>query len=128
MYVYHIIYTWIYMMYTYIIFTEKQINNFRCGPCDAKCESCTGPHPNQCITCKSGYFELKGTCHSKCPNFFYPDPKRHECLSCPTGCVACNSTVCHACDEGYTLNKKGRCLKIGSQQCQPGTCLRTIYL
>lgn len=94
--------------------------NYRCGPCDSKCESCTGPNADQCITCKSGYFELKGTCHSKCPDFYYPDQKRHECLACPAGCVACNSTACHACDQNFSLNKKGRCLKTGSQQCQPG--------
>lgn len=95
-------------------------NYYRCGACDAKCESCTGPNSDQCITCKSGFFELKGTCHSKCPDFYYPHQKRHECLDCPVGCVSCNLTVCHSCDQGFTLNKKGRCLKIGSQQCQPG--------
>ncbi|XP_060876735.1 furin-like protease 2 isoform X2 [Metopolophium dirhodum] len=97
-----------------------ETNDYRCGSCDSKCESCTGPNADQCITCKSGYFELKGTCHSKCPDFYYPHHKRHECLDCPMGCVACNLTECHSCDQGFTLNKKGRCLKTGSQQCQSG--------
>jgi len=95
-------------------------NYSRCGSCDSKCESCTGPNADQCITCKSGYFELKGTCHSKCPDFYYPHHKRHECLDCPVGCVTCNLTECHSCDQSFTLNKKGRCLKNGSQQCQSG--------
>lgn len=101
-------------------FLVVQTTVFRCGPCDVKCESCTGPNADQCITCKSGYFELNGTCHGKCPDYYYSDQKRHECLACPTGCVACNSTSCHSCEEGFALNKKGRCLKTGSQQCQPG--------
>lgn len=117
------------IFYTKIRIIVWLINNYRCGPCDSKCESCTGPNADQCITCKSGYFELKGTCHSKCPDFYYPDQKRHECLACPAGCVACNSTACHACDQNFSLNKKGRCLKTGSQQCQPGknTFILTIF-
>lgn len=98
---------------TYTFETE----DYGCSSCHASCETCNGSSETQCITCRPGRYALSGTCSNVCPDGYFADKKRRECLKCPVGCVTCNSAVCLACTEGWALNKKGRCVPEGSAHC-----------
>lgn len=62
---------------------------------------------------------LDGICYTVCPDGYYADKKRRECMKCPRGCSTCNSATCLSCLPDYTPNKKGRCVKTGSSACGP---------
>uniref|UniRef100_A0A1B6CCM9 furin n=1 Tax=Clastoptera arizonana TaxID=38151 RepID=A0A1B6CCM9_9HEMI len=98
-------------MYTF------ETDDYRCVSCHASCETCSGSGESECITCRSGRMSLSGGCYGVCPDGYYTDKKRKECMHCPTGCATCNSVTCLTCDPGFSLNKKGKCVRAGSQQC-----------
>lgn len=98
-------------MYTY------ESDDYRCIPCHSSCETCTGPSESECILCRSGRMALAGGCYNVCPDGYYTDKKRKECMRCPTGCATCNSATCLTCETGFALSKKGRCIREGSAQC-----------
>uniref|UniRef100_A0A1B6GHW2 furin n=2 Tax=Proconiini TaxID=565685 RepID=A0A1B6GHW2_9HEMI len=100
-------------MYTF------ETDDYRCMPCHSSCETCSGPGESECITCRSGRMSLGNSCYSVCPDGYYTDKKRKECMHCPTGCATCNSATCLTCEVGFTLNKKGKCVREGSSQCSP---------
>lgn len=42
-------------------------------------------------------------------------------MKCPQGCKSCLApNICSSCDEGWTLNKKNRCLPTGASKCDSG--------
>ncbi len=56
--------------------------------CDPSCIACSGPSPNQCLTCGPGYFLSPETTTTTLP-----------CTKCNLGCLTCNSsTDCLTCD------------------------------
>ncbi|XP_066992813.1 furin-like protease 2 [Anabrus simplex] len=98
---------------TYTYETE----DYGCAPCHSSCETCNGSSETQCISCRPGRYSLAGTCSNVCPDGYYADKKRRECLKCPNGCATCNSAVCLTCNEGWSLNRKGRCVPEGNIHC-----------
>ncbi|XP_039291370.1 furin-like protease 2 [Nilaparvata lugens] len=100
-------------LYTY------ETDDYRCVACHSSCETCSGDGVAQCVTCRSGRLFLDGTCHAVCPDGYYGDKKRRECMTCPRGCATCNSATCLTCHAGYTLDKKARCVKQGTARCAP---------
>lgn len=82
------------------------------------CLTCNGSSESQCITCRSGRFAYEGKCMNSCPDGFFGDKKRQECMACPTGCATCtNNGFCLTCKDSWTKNKKNRCVANGSDNC-----------
>lgn len=55
-----------------------------CADCHPSCASCNGSSESQCIQCKPNRFSLEGKCLTLCPDGFYSDKKRKECLPVST--------------------------------------------
>lgn len=90
-----------------------------CASCHSSCATCNGSAESQCITCRSGRFAHDGKCLNSCPDGYYADKKRQECVACPTGCATCSSNgFCLTCQENWTRNKKGKCIITGSENCE----------
>lgn len=39
---------------------------------------------------------------------------------CPVGCATCLTSFCLTCNSNWELNKKGKCIVVGSDQCATG--------
>lgn len=92
---------------------------FSCASCHSSCDTCNGSAESQCITCRSGRYALDGKCLNRCPDGYYADKKRQECVACPTGCATCTTNgFCLTCQQNWTLNKKGKCIITGSENCE----------
>ncbi|XP_053949686.1 furin-like protease 2 isoform X1 [Anastrepha ludens] len=95
-----------------------ETEDYNCASCHSSCATCNGSAESQCITCRSGRFALDGKCLNNCPDGYYADKKRQECVACPTGCATCSSNgFCLTCHENWTRNKKGKCIISGSENC-----------
>ncbi|EAT45948.1 AAEL002793-PA [Aedes aegypti] len=80
--------------------------------------TCNGSSESQCILCRAGRFAHEGRCLNACPDGFFGDKKRHECMPCPIGCSTCSSgSICTACRDNWTMNKKAKCIANGSNNC-----------
>nr|XP_018904804.1 PREDICTED: furin-like protease 2 [Bemisia tabaci] len=101
------------------VFTYET-DDYRCSACHNSCETCSGPQENQCITCRSGYYALNGKCFKACPDGYYSNKKRRECMRCSPGCATCNSAGCLTCQSDFELNKKNKCVRAGGLQCKIG--------
>lgn len=88
-----------------------------CADCHSSCSSCNGSSESQCILCKPNRFSLEGKCLNSCPDGYYGDKKRKECLACPTGCATCSSDTCLTCKADWVKNKKDKCVTKGSNNC-----------
>lgn len=89
-----------------------------CATCHLSCLTCNGSSETQCITCRTGRFAFDGKCLNSCPDGYYGDKKRQECMPCPNGCATCtNNGFCLTCKEHWTKNKKNRCIVSGSEHC-----------
>lgn len=89
-----------------------------CAACHSSCLTCNGSAESQCITCRAGRFAFEGKCLNSCPDGYYGDKKRQECMVCSTGCATCTSNgFCLTCKENWTKNKKNRCISNGSDNC-----------
>lgn len=110
------------------IFSRTQFkilsNLFSCASCHSSCATCNGSSETQCITCRSGRFAFDGKCLNNCPDGYYGDKKRQECIECPNGCATCTGNgFCLTCKEpSWIKNKKGRCMVNGSENCDEGKC------
>lgn len=94
------------------------ISTYSCASCHLSCLTCNGSSESQCITCRSGRFSHDGKCLNSCPDGYYGDKKRQECMACPTGCATCsNNGFCLTCKENWMKNKKNRCIASGSENC-----------
>ena len=101
------------------------LNVGTCLPCDKTCTTCSGPNPNNCLTCLSGYVFSAGAC--SCPAGFPCD----TCKLALAGCIECIydingvvdrcktcgpglypvGTTCDSCDIScLTCNSDGVCL------------------
>ncbi|XP_036319238.1 furin-like protease 2 isoform X2 [Rhagoletis pomonella] len=95
-----------------------ETEDYNCASCHSSCDTCNGSAESQCITCRSGRFAFDGKCLNNCPDGYYADKKRQECVTCPTGCATCSSNgFCLTCHENWTRNKKGKCIISGSENC-----------
>lgn len=95
-----------------------ETEDYNCASCHLSCLTCNGSSESQCITCRSGRFSHDGKCLNSCPDGYYGDKKRQECMACPTGCATCsNNGFCLTCKENWTKNKKNRCIANGSETC-----------
>ena len=84
--------------------TRNGAYDAECGKCKEGCKDCGDE--NSCISCKEGYFIVKGN----------DNDENLVCGECPEGCVECNGHLnCMKCDEGYYLAASGHstfCLKV----------------
>nr|CAD7204227.1 unnamed protein product [Timema douglasi] len=92
-----------------------------CEACHASCDQCSGPNETHCVSCRAGRFSLNSTCVDACPDGYYADKKRKECLKCAPGCSLCASGgVCLQCADQWVLNRKNKCLPKDSHLCSSG--------
>lgn len=99
-------------------FSSASSSPYSCAPCHSSCATCNGSAESQCITCRSGRFAHDGKCLNSCPDGYYADKKRQECVACPTGCATCTTNgFCLTCQDNWTRNKKGKCIITGSENC-----------
>jgi len=93
----------------------------RCAFCHSTCATCNGPTDQSCITCRSSRYAWQNKCLISCPDGFYADKKRLECMPCQEGCKTCTSNgVCSECLQNWTLNKSDKCIVAGSEGCSEG--------
>ncbi|XP_030564586.1 furin-like protease 2 isoform X2 [Drosophila novamexicana] len=90
----------------------------KCTYCHSSCATCNGATENNCITCRPSRYAWQNKCLNNCPDGFYADKKRLECLPCHEGCKSCSSNgICTECLPNWTLNKKDKCIVAGSESC-----------
>ncbi|XP_068159733.1 furin-like protease 2 isoform X1 [Drosophila tropicalis] len=90
----------------------------KCAFCHSTCGTCNGPTDQDCITCRPSRYAWQTKCMNNCPDGFYADKKRLECMPCPKGCKTCTSNgLCSDCMENWTLSKKDKCIVAGSETC-----------
>ncbi|KCV68394.1 hypothetical protein H696_04686 [Fonticula alba] len=75
--------------------------------CHPSCESCTGPGPDSCLTCVSGWRleagdDRAGTCVSDCPvgSYLPSGSESSECAACHSNCRTCfgpSASECLSC-------------------------------
>ncbi|XP_055845205.1 furin-like protease 2 isoform X2 [Episyrphus balteatus] len=95
-----------------------ETEDYNCASCHSSCATCNGSSESQCITCRSGRYALDGKCLNSCPDGYYSDKKRQECVACPTGCATCSSNgFCLSCKDNWMKNKKAKCIVNGSENC-----------
>lgn len=95
----------------------NKIIHYSCANCHSSCASCNGSSESQCILCRVARFSLDGKCLTNCPDGYYGDKKRRECMACGVGCSTCSGDTCLTCKAGWTKNKKGQCVTDGSNNC-----------
>lgn len=39
---------------------------------------------------------------------------------CPVGCTTCTNGFCLSCETNWEMNKKGKCVPVGTDRCHPG--------
>nr|CAD7424203.1 unnamed protein product [Timema monikensis] len=95
-----------------------ETQDYGCEACHASCDQCSGPNETHCVSCRAGRFSLNSTCVDACPDGYYADKKRKECLKCAPGCSLCASGgVCLQCADQWVLNRKNKCLPKDSHLC-----------
>ncbi|CAG9791010.1 unnamed protein product [Diatraea saccharalis] len=97
-----------------------ETEDYSCAKCHTSCETCAGPGESQCVTCHASSYSLDGRCLTSCPAGYYADKKRKECMKCSIGCVSCTSAFCITCDTNWELNRKSKCVPVGSEHCISG--------
>ncbi len=105
-----------YFLFNSTCVTACPMNNYldnstsSCLMCSSPCSTCYGSSVN-CTSCLSivdgvAYFYLFNQCYSQqCPITYYSAVTNNNCLSCPTSCYSCNSSVCLSCPGGNYLYK-----------------------
>ncbi|KAK7080023.1 Extracellular matrix protein fras1 [Halocaridina rubra] len=78
----------------------------RCQPCHPSCESCEGPHLNNCTACSEGYnLKSMGFCEAdECPSGYYFGTN-NSCMKCKGDCNMCSDdgTKCITCPGNKQL-------------------------
>ena len=57
--------------------------------CHSSCETCNGENDYQCLSCINSIL-FEGKCINDCPDGYYNDKKRNECLECDKNCWTCS--------------------------------------
>ncbi|KCV70411.1 hypothetical protein H696_02752 [Fonticula alba] len=84
--------------------------------CHPSCESCTGPGPDSCLTCVSGW-RLEpggngaGTCVSDCPvgSYLPSGSSSSQCAACHSNCRTCfgpGATQCLSCNSQRPIRNR----------------------
>uniref|UniRef100_H3BFU4 Proprotein convertase subtilisin/kexin type 6 n=1 Tax=Latimeria chalumnae TaxID=7897 RepID=H3BFU4_LATCH len=77
----------------------------RCRRCHKGCELCVGRNPNECRSCRRGFYFHRemSTCLLSCPAGFFADESQKLCLKCHQSCKKCvrDPDRCTACKEGF---------------------------
>ncbi|CAH0718190.1 unnamed protein product, partial [Brenthis ino] len=97
-----------------------ETDDYTCAKCHQTCDTCFGSEATQCLTCHPSNYILDSRCVNACPSGYYPDKKRKECMKCPVGCATCLTSFCLTCNSNWELNKKGKCIVVGSDRCATG--------
>ncbi|KAL4497748.1 hypothetical protein ABPG73_020845 [Tetrahymena malaccensis] len=94
--------------------TIRQIN----AACDPSCKTCSGPPPNNCITCtdtsKFLSAKMNNSCVASCAASEFADtsnPQQKKCTQCSSACQTCNGPLdsnCLICAQGYYSNKSNK--------------------
>ena len=76
-------------------------NGKDCLKCDPKCESCSGPSDNECLSCNLNASLTNNRCD--CNNGFYLS-SNNVCLACSSNCQKCTANGgCNLCSTGFSL-------------------------
>jgi len=90
-------------------------NCISCGNDCLKCENI-----NKCKICKADFFNFEGKCIEKCPEGYYSNKYKGECIACQSkDCLSCNGEAqekCFKCKQGKVLYQ-GNCI----DKCPTGT-------
>lgn len=70
-----------------------------CYKCFDACQSCFGPGPEECLSCKAGYYSLNHSCLQHCPSGFYNDTSAMHCAACYKMCETCHGPSEYACKQ-----------------------------
>ncbi|KOB78841.1 Endoprotease FURIN, partial [Operophtera brumata] len=97
-----------------------ETDDYMCAKCHNSCDTCQGPGETQCVTCHPSNYAVDGRCVSSCPSGYYIDKKRKECMRCPVGCATCTTSLCLICEANWELNRKDKCVPVGSDRCSTG--------
>ena len=67
----------------------SNISDYTCERCDLQCLSCSGPGPNECLSCQNSLFLLNSSCLTNCPPNTYAknDTQTCECKFKFKNCV-----------------------------------------
>ena len=81
-------------------------DEYQCRSCQKSCKECSGPAPNQCISCSNSMVTPSNktstcVCNS---NQYEANMSPLICLDCDDGCDQCNATQCFNCSIGFQLN------------------------
>ena len=69
-----------------LYYREFQSEN-KCLPCHSSCDTCLGPHADNCLSCHGDTYLHNSGCHSNCPEGYYT--LGNECHKCDIVCKTC---------------------------------------
>uniref|UniRef100_A0A8C6ZU05 Proprotein convertase subtilisin/kexin type 5 n=1 Tax=Nothoprocta perdicaria TaxID=30464 RepID=A0A8C6ZU05_NOTPE len=85
-----------------------------CSPCHSTCDTCSGKHSSQCLSCKPGWYRKGKGCVNQCPAGYFAQNSTKSCERCHKTCKECmgpQSTDCLFCDTYfYLLRSKNECI------------------
>ncbi|XP_057675882.1 proprotein convertase subtilisin/kexin type 5-like [Corythoichthys intestinalis] len=82
-----------------------------CIRCPSACDECSPI--GECTACEEYHFLHDGTCVLDCPDRFFGDNERQECLACHPSCSLCDGPRgddCDACVNPRAALRNGECL------------------
>ncbi|XP_061658032.1 LOW QUALITY PROTEIN: proprotein convertase subtilisin/kexin type 5-like [Syngnathoides biaculeatus] len=82
-----------------------------CRRCPAACEECSPL--GECTACEEYHFLHEGACVPDCPDRFFGDNERRECLRCSADCRSCDGPGrrdCDACEDPRAILLHGECV------------------
>ncbi|KAL5482092.1 hypothetical protein EMCRGX_G022375 [Ephydatia muelleri] len=85
--------------------TNEETRECEEASCDSTCLTCSGPHPNQCLSCPEESTLYLSTCTRQCPPHTYSDGA--ACRHCHSTCDSCMGPIedhCLTCPHGYLLD------------------------
>ncbi|XP_061733261.1 proprotein convertase subtilisin/kexin type 5-like [Nerophis ophidion] len=84
-----------------------------CHQCPAACDECSPL--GECTACEEYHFLHEGLCMAECPDSFFGDDERRECLRCHGDCDLCdgpNDNDCDACADPWAILYNGACVPV----------------
>uniref|UniRef100_A0A8D2MU68 Growth factor receptor domain-containing protein n=1 Tax=Zonotrichia albicollis TaxID=44394 RepID=A0A8D2MU68_ZONAL len=89
--------------------TERQ-----CSACHSTCDTCTGKHSSQCLSCKLGWYRQGKGCVTHCPAGYFAQNSTGSCERCHKSCKECTgprATDCLSCNTYfYLLHTTNECV------------------
>ncbi|XP_063242489.1 furin-like protease 2 [Bacillus rossius redtenbacheri] len=79
-----------------------------CLPCHESCDTCAGAGHDACLTCAPAHLRAAdlGVCLQQCPDTYYEDYERGECVPCEPTCASCREAPgrCASCEQRLVLH------------------------